>query len=56
MAPAKQNNKTMKKRTQPILIINFKTYEKATGNNALKLAKICDKVSKQTKIKIIRCL
>ncbi len=39
----------MKKR---ILLINFKTYEEATGKRALALAKICDKIAKQTKIDI----
>jgi len=29
------------------LVINFKTYEEATGKNALKLAKICEKFSKK---------
>lgn len=32
----------------PVLIVNFKTYEESTGLNALKLAKICNKVSKET--------
>lgn len=38
---------------KPILIINFKTYKQATGNNALKLAKIAEAVSKKTKTQII---
>lgn len=33
----------------PILIINFKTYKESTGNNALKLARICDSLAKRTK-------
>ena len=37
----------MKPKT-PVLIVNFKTYEESTGKNALKLAKICNKVSKET--------
>lgn len=32
----------------PIIIINFKNYDTATGKTALKLAKICDKVAKDT--------
>ena len=36
----------------PLIIVNFKTYESATGKNAEKLAKICEKVAKQTKINI----
>lgn len=37
---------------RPILVINFKTYEKATGENAVKLAKVCEEVAKKTKVKI----
>lgn len=36
----------------PIIIINFKCYEESTGYNALKLAKICEAVSKKYKIDI----
>jgi len=36
-----------------MIIVNFKCYGEATGENALKLAKICEKVSKKTKVKII---
>lgn len=31
----------------PIILVNFKCYEAGTGKNALKLAKICDSVSKE---------
>jgi len=31
-----------------IIIVNFKTYKEATGDNALNLAKICDKVAVET--------
>jgi len=31
----------------PLIIVNFKTYEQAIGKNALKLAKICEKVAKE---------
>ncbi|HIE33874.1 MAG TPA: triose-phosphate isomerase [Candidatus Altiarchaeales archaeon] len=31
-----------------IIIVNFKTYKEATGDNALNLAKICDKVAIET--------
>ena len=34
----------------PLIIVNFKTYKSATGKNAEQLAKICEKVAKQTKI------
>jgi triosephosphate isomerase len=32
----------------PVIIINFKTYEKATGKKAEQLALLCEKVSKDT--------
>jgi triosephosphate isomerase len=32
-----------------VLIVNFKTYEEATGSDAIKLAKICEKVAKEMK-------
>lgn len=38
---------------KPIIIVNFKTYEKATGNRALLLAKKHRKVAKRTGTKII---
>lgn len=37
----------------PALVINFKTYEKATGEHASELAKICDEVSKKYDVEII---
>lgn len=37
---------------KPILVVNFKTYPKATGEKAVKLAKICEQVAKETKTKI----
>lgn len=36
----------------PLIIVNFKCYEESTGENALKLAKICESVSKEYKINI----
>ena len=36
-----------------MIIVNFKTYESGTGENAVKMAKICEEVSKKTKVKII---
>lgn len=36
----------------PIIIVNFKTYESATGKTAEKLAKICEKVAEKTKLNI----
>ncbi len=43
----------MVKKLKLITIINFKTYKEATGARALKLAQVCEKVSKKTKVKII---
>jgi len=34
----------------PIVLVNFKTYAEGTGKNALKLAKVCEKVSLETKV------
>ncbi len=36
----------------PIIVVNFKTYVESTGLNALKLAKICDKISRETGVSI----
>jgi triosephosphate isomerase len=36
-----------------IIVINFKTYAEATGQRAVRLAKICEKVAKKTNTKII---
>jgi len=36
----------------PIIIINFKTYEESTGDNAIKLAEICNKIAEETKTSI----
>lgn len=36
-----------------LIVINFKTYEESTGENALKLAKICDDVARETNARII---
>ena len=38
-----------------LIILNFKTYEQATGDNAVKLAEICDDVAKETGAGIIVC-
>jgi len=34
----------------PIVLVNFKTYAEGTGKNALKLAKVCERVSSETKV------
>jgi len=36
--------------SKPMIIVNFKTYAEATGRNALKLAKIAEKVGEETGI------
>lgn len=36
--------------TYPILLINFKTYKQGIGKNGLKLAQLCEKVSKETNV------
>lgn len=41
---------------KPNLLINFKTYKEATGKNALKLAKICDEISRKKKVEMILCV
>lgn len=38
----------MRKVRTPIILINFKTYQEATGNKAVKLAKMAEKVSIET--------
>jgi len=40
----------MTKITYPLLLVNFKTYAQGTGKRALALAKICEKVMKETNI------
>ena len=37
---------------KPLFVINFKTYKEATGKRALKLVKICNKVSRKYKVDI----
>lgn len=37
----------------PVVVVNFKTYAKGTGQNAVELAKICDEVAKATGKNII---
>lgn len=36
-----------------IIVVNFKTYAQATGERAVKLAKVCEKVAKEKKIDIM---
>ena len=37
----------------PLIVVNFKCYEAGTGENALKLAKICDFISKEYGVEIV---
>jgi triosephosphate isomerase len=37
----------------PLILVNFKTYETATGKKAIELAKICEKVAKDTETNIV---
>ena len=37
----------------PVIILNFKTYEKGSKASALKLAELCTSVSKKFKVKVI---
>jgi triosephosphate isomerase len=45
-----------KKKDAPLVVINFKTYEEATGQKALELAIACDDVAKETNAEIIVCV
>jgi len=38
---------------KPILLINFKTYKSGTGESALKLAKICNDISRKKNVRIM---
>lgn len=40
----------------PVLMINCKVYDESTGNNAVKLAKICESIYKKTKKSIVLCV
>jgi triosephosphate isomerase len=42
--------------TKPFIVLNFKTYKESTGENAVKLALIAEKVQKKTKVNIIVCV
>jgi triosephosphate isomerase len=38
-----------------LIVLNFKAYKESTGDNALKLAKICDEVARENNVNIIVC-
>jgi triosephosphate isomerase len=46
------SNRNSEGRKMGIVVVNFKTYEQATGERAVKLAKICEKVSKDTGVDV----
>ncbi|MFX0133061.1 MAG: triose-phosphate isomerase [Candidatus Hodarchaeota archaeon] len=37
----------------PIIILNYKTYSQASGENALKLSKVVEKIAKKTNVNIV---
>ena len=41
---------------KPLIAINFKTYESATGDKAVDLAKICDETAKEVDANVIVCV
>jgi triosephosphate isomerase len=40
----------------PIIVVNFKTYKESSGENALKLAKICEEVAISENVNIAICV
>jgi triosephosphate isomerase len=38
-----------------VIVVNFKTYLQATGDKAIQLAEICDRVAKKTGVRIVAC-
>jgi len=42
--------------SKPFVVLNFKTYPESSGENAIKLASIAEKVQKKTKVNIIVCV
>ena len=38
---------------KPVIVVNFKTYPEASGQNALELARICEKVASETGASIV---
>ena len=48
----KKSKKEKRKIKMAIVVVNFKTYKQATGERAVKLAKICEKVAKETGVDV----
>lgn len=44
------------KNKKPLIAINFKTYESASGKEAVELAKVCDVTAKETDANVIVCV
>ncbi len=40
---------------RPVIVLNFKTYAESTGEKAVRLAKCCEEISKDSGVKIIAC-
>ena len=41
--------------SKPVIAVNFKVYREVEGENALKITRICEEVSKESGIRIIAC-
>ncbi len=51
-----KGKKAKARKIKPMVVINFKTYESSTGQDALKLAMICDDVARESDVEIIICV
>jgi triosephosphate isomerase len=40
---------------KPLIVVNFKTYTEGTGENAVRMAKHCEEVSRDSGVEIIAC-
>lgn len=40
---------------KPLIVVNFKTYTEGTGENAVRMAKYCEEVSRDSGVDIIAC-
>lgn len=41
---------------EEMIFVNFKTYQEGTGEEAVKLAKVCQEVNQETKVPIVPCV
>ncbi len=53
---SKKTVQRKKSKMRPMVVVNFKTYESSTGQDALRLAMACDEVAKETDAEIIVCV